>query len=293
MDEIGGNVTEPSNAEKLLAAYAAGQRNFSHWELSGADLRGADLRGAILYGANLRGADLRGANLEGGNLGEAKLRGANLTDANLRDVFVARADLAGATLTDPTIAARATPNAQYCASCGAPVPPGSAFCPRCGRPLAPAQPQAWAPVPPMAPYAQPMYAAPVYPVYAPAPYAQAPYATPAAYPYGAPAAPAYAMKAPKSPGLAALFEFLLAGVGLMYAGSVGSGIAVLCGTCGASFVFGLILVQSVAADPSSASGMQVCFGIFALIWLALRLTWAYNTAKGYNAQLGARVRGRF
>jgi uncharacterized protein YjbI with pentapeptide repeats len=38
-------------AEELLAAYAAGERNFS-----GADLREEDLREANLSGANLRGA---------------------------------------------------------------------------------------------------------------------------------------------------------------------------------------------------------------------------------------------
>jgi uncharacterized protein YjbI with pentapeptide repeats len=42
-------------AQALLAAYAAGERNFI----------GADLSGADLSGANLSGADLREANLDG------------------------------------------------------------------------------------------------------------------------------------------------------------------------------------------------------------------------------------
>ena len=46
-------------AEELLAAYAAGERDFS-----GANLQGADLSGADLYKANLSGANLRGANLD-------------------------------------------------------------------------------------------------------------------------------------------------------------------------------------------------------------------------------------
>jgi hypothetical protein len=65
-------------ATELLAAYTAGQRDFSY-----ADLRGADLRDAILRGANLRGADLSEAILRGVNLRGANLRGADLSDANL------------------------------------------------------------------------------------------------------------------------------------------------------------------------------------------------------------------
>ena len=45
------NITE----EELLAAYAAGERNFSGADLSGADLSGANLSGAKLSGANQDG----------------------------------------------------------------------------------------------------------------------------------------------------------------------------------------------------------------------------------------------
>jgi uncharacterized protein YjbI with pentapeptide repeats len=43
-------------AQELLAAYAAGERNFSGADLNNADLSGADLREADIRGANLDGA---------------------------------------------------------------------------------------------------------------------------------------------------------------------------------------------------------------------------------------------
>ena len=51
--------------DELLAAYAAGKRNFR-----GADLGGADLAGAYLGGADLRWAYLGGADLGGADLGD-------------------------------------------------------------------------------------------------------------------------------------------------------------------------------------------------------------------------------
>ena len=70
-------------ATELLAAYAAGQRDFVganlRWAcLSGADLRRADLRWADLRWADLRRADLRWADLRWANLSGADLRWANL-----------------------------------------------------------------------------------------------------------------------------------------------------------------------------------------------------------------------
>ena len=47
--------------EELLAAYAAGIRDFGGANLSNADLSNADLSDADLRGVNLRGARLRGA----------------------------------------------------------------------------------------------------------------------------------------------------------------------------------------------------------------------------------------
>jgi hypothetical protein len=75
---------ENMTAEELLAAYAAGERNFSGADLSGADLSGADLRGADLSRANLSHANLFKANLFKANLSGADLKGANLDGANLK-----------------------------------------------------------------------------------------------------------------------------------------------------------------------------------------------------------------
>ena len=58
------NMTE----QKLLAAYAKGERNFSEAELIGANLSGANLRRADLRFANLSYADLTGARLDGADL---------------------------------------------------------------------------------------------------------------------------------------------------------------------------------------------------------------------------------
>jgi len=68
--------------QALLAAYAAGERNFGGADLFQADLVGAELKGANLKGANLSKANLSGANLEGATLSEANLSEANLSEAN-------------------------------------------------------------------------------------------------------------------------------------------------------------------------------------------------------------------
>jgi hypothetical protein len=90
-------------ATELLAAYAAGQRDFFQADLRKADLRKAPLCGANLEGATLEGANLEWANLEGANLGRATLEGANLGRANLRwanleGANLGRANLEGANL---------------------------------------------------------------------------------------------------------------------------------------------------------------------------------------------------
>ncbi len=79
--------------DELLAAYAAGRRDFTDANLRGANLRGANLRGANLRGANLYGADLYGADLEGANLRGADLYGADLRSANLRGANLEGCDL--------------------------------------------------------------------------------------------------------------------------------------------------------------------------------------------------------
>jgi hypothetical protein len=68
-------------AQELLAAYAAGERNFVGADLSGADLSGANLSKANLSKARLSGADLSGADIREANLDGANLKGANLKGA--------------------------------------------------------------------------------------------------------------------------------------------------------------------------------------------------------------------
>lgn len=68
-------------AEELLAAYAAGERDFRGANLSFADLEGADLSFAELSDAYLNGANLSGANLYGADLEGADLRDAYLSSA--------------------------------------------------------------------------------------------------------------------------------------------------------------------------------------------------------------------
>ena len=59
--------------EGLLAAYAAGERNFSFANLSNADLGDAYLRGADLRGANLVGANLTNCTILGLKIGVATI----------------------------------------------------------------------------------------------------------------------------------------------------------------------------------------------------------------------------
>ena len=61
--------------EDILLAYQDGQRDFSGWNLQGANLQKANLNGADLSHANLTNADLTGAKLEFANLWQTKLDG--------------------------------------------------------------------------------------------------------------------------------------------------------------------------------------------------------------------------
>jgi uncharacterized protein YjbI with pentapeptide repeats len=70
-------------AQELLAAYAAGKRDFFRADLRGADLSNANLSNANLSGANFSNANLSGANFSNANLNHADLRGADLSSANL------------------------------------------------------------------------------------------------------------------------------------------------------------------------------------------------------------------
>ena len=113
--------------EELLQRYAAGERDFSLLDLSGADLSKVDFaqrtfKGGIIYNhrikftyTNLSNANLSSANLfdaimefanltnaclEGAKLDCALLEGANLKGANLRGAILGATNLAGADLTD-------------------------------------------------------------------------------------------------------------------------------------------------------------------------------------------------
>ena len=100
-------------ANELLAAYAAGERDFRGVDLSfarliDADLSGidlsfarlidADMSGARLCDARLTGADMSGADMTGANLSRADLRWARLIEADLSRADLSGADLSGANL---------------------------------------------------------------------------------------------------------------------------------------------------------------------------------------------------
>lgn len=65
---------ELSTAKRLLSAYGNGERNFTHWQLLGADLRRTNLCFADVSGAQLKGALLAGARMEATNIDEALRR---------------------------------------------------------------------------------------------------------------------------------------------------------------------------------------------------------------------------
>jgi hypothetical protein len=122
---------------------------------------------------------------------------------------------------------------------------------------------------------------------APTPYAAAP-TTPrerADAPASAP--PAYLYK---SPGEAALFSFLIPGVGQMYNGQVGKGIGLLLLSTGAIVVGAAASTESCTEFGCSRNVAPLAIG--ASVSLA---TWiysmfdAYGTAKQHNAKLGFRV----
>lgn len=138
------------------------------------------------------------------------------------------------------------PATATCQMCGAPLATDAAFCHRCGAPRADG-------------------GLPAYGLgYRPSPYPYAP---------GRGAA-AGAFKR-KSPRLAGFLEFLLAGVGLMYAGAVWQGIAVLVGT--------LIVAGIASSFTSDAANTSLLLA--GLIWAVVRIILAVNAARAHNAHL--------
>ncbi|NES65466.1 MAG: hypothetical protein F6K24_09480 [Okeania sp. SIO2D1] len=84
--------------EELQKKYAAGERDFTDFNLFEANLSGINLSGANLSGVNLSVANLSGANLTDANLRKAKLNitklnGAYLTGTNLNDADLNVANL--------------------------------------------------------------------------------------------------------------------------------------------------------------------------------------------------------
>ena len=150
------NPPDPSDATRLLAAYAGGERSFPRRYLVGANLRGVNLQDGNFYNADFMGADLSGADLSRANLAYANLTSANLRGANLSAAFLDHADFTNADTTG-VVTDRPTPPLQplqqpaekpvvelevkpsllsmdtsFCAQCGTALRAEDKFCPRCG-----------------------------------------------------------------------------------------------------------------------------------------------------------------
>jgi hypothetical protein len=108
----------------------------------------------------------------------------------------------------------------------------------------------------------------------------------------APAAPppAYLYK---NPGEAALFSFLIPGVGQMYNGQVGKGVAVLLVSAGATALIIHAGVSSTTCEFGNTCGddaapLAIGGGVFLATWIYSMVD-AYGTAKRHNKQMGFRV----
>jgi zinc-ribbon domain len=137
------------------------------------------------------------------------------------------------------------PPIAYCRRCEARLPPNARFCPECGMVQNPtsakSEPQPGQPFP----------------------WLQLPW----------PARKGAAKR--KSPLLAAVLEFLITGVGLMYAGAVRVGIAVLLGSI---LVFG-------AAIELTGGVVTPMVQIGVVAWAVVRIYLAINVARAHNARL--------
>lgn len=100
-EDTGVSTLTRLSAEELLARYAAGERDFSSFNLQKVSLVGADLRGTIFHQSDLRGADLSSADLRGSSLSGAALcrtrfDGADLSCADCVEANFSRASFSGA-----------------------------------------------------------------------------------------------------------------------------------------------------------------------------------------------------
>ncbi|HEY7779229.1 MAG TPA: hypothetical protein VIC85_03365 [Ktedonobacterales bacterium] len=154
--------------------------------------------------------------------------------------------LDGGAATDAEGVVDGTAATATCQLCGAPLATDAAFCHRCGAPR-------------MIGGASPFWAG-----RQAVPYRQA----------LARGVTRAALKR-KSPRLAGFLEFLLAGVGLIYAGAVWQGIAVLIGT---------LLVAALASSlTTDAANTELLLGGF--VWAVVRIFLAVNAARAHNARL--------
>ena len=151
----------------------------------------------------------------------------------------------------------------YCTKCGKQMPDDSRYCPHCGAPSA----------------------GPV--GYPPRPDTQPPYQAPNQAPNSG-----VMVVHDKSEGLAAVLSFLIPGLGQIYVGKIGRGIAFLIGgVVLAMFIWVPFLLPMMAVDPESAAGGTVALAslilpiIILLAYYVYCIYDAYNLAKQYNEYL--------
>lgn len=155
-----------------------------------------------------------------------------------------------------------------CPNCGASIKEGMTRCLKCGSTVAAPAPAAYQPppapqTPPPAPfqphqqpYQQPQYQQPPHPQYATSEFAQR---DPNLI---------YPSTPPKSPVLAGILTCLITGLGQLYLGQVGKGIALFCGAFGVGFVIGFcmaIIDAPMEAIDGMVSLALIAYAIFVII----------------------------
>lgn len=98
MDSVEKVSCPQQDRETLLAAYAAGERDFQGWQLAECDLTGCNLSGASFVGADLNGALLNRCDLTRADFSRAHMARANLSESDLGWAKLSEAELIGADL---------------------------------------------------------------------------------------------------------------------------------------------------------------------------------------------------
>ncbi|MGA1355942.1 MAG: pentapeptide repeat-containing protein [Prochlorothrix sp.] len=109
-------VTNPpiaATAESMLAAYAAGDRNFAEHRCEGFQFANAVLVGANLSRGNFHRANFEAADLTGVDLSRSDLREANLARVNLTRVYCNYTDFSGANLQGANLSDAHLTNSQF------------------------------------------------------------------------------------------------------------------------------------------------------------------------------------